>query len=137
MEETFPTMTWLELEPGMEVGMSNNKSVLERANAAVTRGDYEVFMSFCTDDTLWTFVGDRVLRGKEAVRQWMTEAYKQGPPELTVDNLIAEGEFVTAVGTVTTKDEDGKATRYAYCDVWRVRDDKLAELQAFVIEQND
>lgn len=114
---------------------ANNKSVLEQANAAVTRGDYEGFLSFCTDDTLWTFVGDRVLRGKDDVRRWMAEAYSQGPPELTVEHLIAEGEFLTAVGVVTTRGEDGKATRFAYCDVWRSRDGKLAELRAFVIEE--
>ncbi|HEY1187182.1 MAG TPA: nuclear transport factor 2 family protein, partial [Gemmata sp.] len=50
---------------------ANNKLVLEQANAAVTRGDYEGFLSFCTDDTVWTFVGERALRGKEAVRRWM------------------------------------------------------------------
>ncbi|MDY3561162.1 nuclear transport factor 2 family protein [Gemmata sp. JC673] len=111
----------------------NNKSVLEQANAAVTKGDYEGFLSFCTDDTVWTFVGDRVLRGKEAVRQWMAEAYTV-PPELTVDHLIAEGEFLTALGVVTMVGSDGKKERFAYCDVWRLRGGKLAELQAFVIK---
>ena len=115
--------------------MSDNKAVLEHANAAVTKGDYEGFLSFCTEDTLWTFVGDRVLRGKEDVRRWMAEAYRQGPPELTVDHLISEGEFLTAVGVVTTKGDGGKATSFAYCDVWRVRDGKLSELRAFVIEE--
>jgi ketosteroid isomerase-like protein len=103
-----------------------NKAVLEAANAAVTRGDQEGFLSFCTDDTLWEFVGDRTLRGKESVRRWMAASYSQGPPELTVDHLIAEGDFVTAVGGVTTRGEDGKAAHHSYCDVWRFRDGKLA-----------
>ena len=116
---------------------ASNKSVLEQANAAVTRGDYEGFLSFYTDDTLWTFVGDRVLKGKEDIRRWTAEAYSQGPPELTVDHLIAEAEFLTAVGVVTTADKDGKKDRFAYCDVWRLRDGKLAELRAFVIEEKN
>ena len=62
----------------------NNKSVLEDANVAVTRGDYEGFLAHCTDDTHWTFVGDQTLHGKEAVRRWMTAAYREGPPALTV-----------------------------------------------------
>jgi ketosteroid isomerase-like protein len=48
--------------------------------------------------------------------------------------MIAEGDFVTAVGEITSTDDAGKATRHAYCDVWRFRDGKMAELQAFVIE---
>lgn len=113
--------------------MKDNKVVLEEANAAVTRGDYEGFLSFCSDDTLWTFVGDTTLRGKEAVRRWMATTYKE-PPKLTVSHLIAEGDFVTALGDVTMRDEDGKVAQYAYCDVWRFRDGYMAELKAFVIK---
>lgn len=116
---------------------ANNKSVLEQANAAVLRGDHEGFLAFCTDDTLWTFVGDRVLRGKDDVRRWMAEAYSQGPPELTAEHLMAQGEYLTAVGVVTTRGEEGKKERFAYCDVWRLRDGKLAELRAFVIKEKD
>ena len=67
----------------------------------------------------------------------MAEAYRQGPPELTVDHLIAEGEILTAVGVVTMAGKDGKKERFAYCDVWRLRGGKLAELRAFVIEEGD
>jgi ketosteroid isomerase-like protein len=47
----------------------NNKAILEAANAAIAEGNYEGFLSFCADDTQWTFVGDKTLNGKEAVRQ--------------------------------------------------------------------
>lgn len=110
----------------------NNKAILQKANTAITEGDNEGFLSFCTDDTEWTFVGDKILRGKEAVRQYMAMAYVE-PPKFRVENLIAEGEFVTAVGKISMKDENGKMVDYSYCDVWRFRDGKMAELKAFVI----
>ena len=113
--------------------LEKNKAILEEANAAVARGDYEGFLSFCTDDTEWTFVGDRTLKGKEAVRQYIAKAYIE-PPKFTVENLIAEGEYLTAVGDITMKDEDGKAVLYSYCDIWRFRDEKFVELKAFVIK---
>jgi uncharacterized protein (TIGR02246 family) len=53
----------------------SNKAILEKANAAVTNGDYESFLSFCTEDTEWTFLGDQTLQGKEAVRKYMATAY--------------------------------------------------------------
>lgn len=111
----------------------NNKAILEKANAAVTAGDNEGFLSFCTDDTEWTFVGDQTLQGKEAVRQYMAKAYVE-PAKFMVEHFIAEGEFVTAIGTISMKNEHGKMVDYAYCDVWRFRDGKMAELKAFVIE---
>jgi ketosteroid isomerase-like protein len=111
----------------------NNKAILEKANAAITAGDNEGFLSFCNEDTEWTFVGDKTLQGKEAVRQYMATAYLE-PPKFMVQNLIAEGEFVTALGKISMKDEYGKTVDYTYCDVWRFRDGKMAELKAFVIE---
>ena len=111
----------------------NNKAILEKANAAITAGDNEGFLSFCTEDTEWTFVGDKTLRGKEAIRQYMATAYVE-PPKFMVENLIAEGEFVTAVGKISMKNEEGKRIDYSYCDVWRFREDKMVELKAFVIE---
>jgi uncharacterized protein len=111
----------------------NNKAILEAANAAIVAGNYEGFLSFCTDDTKWTFVGDKTLNGKEAVRQYVAETYIE-PPKFTVTNLIAEGDFVTALGDITLKDEDGKVSHYSYCDVWRFRGDKMVELRAFVIK---
>ena len=111
----------------------NNKAILEAANAAIAKGNYEGFLSFCADDTEWTFVGDRTLNGKEAVRQWMATTYIE-PPTFRVAHFIAEGDFVTALGDITMKDEDGKAADYSYCDIWRFRDGKIVELRAFVIK---
>ncbi|EJL89720.1 ketosteroid isomerase-like protein [Polaromonas sp. CF318] len=111
----------------------SHKETLQKASAAIVKGDYEGFLNFCTEDTQWTFVGDRTLRGKEAVRQWMAATYKE-PPKFEVHHMIAEGDFVAALGEITLKDDAGKAVRHAYCDVWRFRDGRMAGLRAFVIE---
>lgn len=116
--------------------VENNKSILEKGNAAISNGDNEGFLKYCTEDTKWTFVGEQVLHGKEAVRQWMASIYVK-PPKFDVRNLIAENDFVTALGYITMTNEDGVETQYAYCDVWRFRDGKMAELMAFVIESNE
>lgn len=59
------------------------------------------------------------------------------PPIVTVANLIAEGDFLTALGEVTMKDEEGKTALYSYCDVWRFHGDQIVELRAFVIKTGD
>ncbi|HYG19833.1 MAG TPA: nuclear transport factor 2 family protein [Ohtaekwangia sp.] len=109
-----------------------NKTILEKGNASIAKGDNEGFLAFCSDDTRWTFVGDKVLHGKHEVRRWMTATYIE-PPKFIVKNLIAEGDYVTALGDITMKDEAGRDTLYTYCDVWRFRDGKIVELTAFVI----
>jgi len=114
-----------------------NKAILEKGNAAVDEGNYEEFLSLCADDTEWTFVGDKTLKGKEAVRQWFATEYAVEPPKNTVAQLIAEGDFVTAVGDITVKDKDGKSAHYSYCDVWRFHEGKMVELRAFVVEETE
>ena len=115
---------------------TTNKQILEEANAAITKGDYEGFLISCTDDTTWTFVGEQTLQGKEAVREYMAATYLE-PPKFMVEQLIAEGDFVTALGKIDMKDATGEMASYAYCDVWRFRDGKMAELTAFVIEAKE
>ena len=109
-----------------------NKVILQKANEAVANGNYEEFLQYCTDDTKWTFVGDQVLNGKEAVRKWMSNEYIQ-PPQNEVKNLIAENDYLTVIGQIAVMNENGESIKYDYCDVWRFRDGKMAELMAFVI----
>ncbi|OON62099.1 ketosteroid isomerase [Massilia sp. KIM] len=109
-----------------------NKRVLQDANAAVSAGDNEGFLRHCTEDIVWTTVGGETLHGKEAVRRWMSESYRE-PPRFTVQHLVAEGDFVVALGSIEIEDEQGRAGNAAYSDVWRLRNGKLAELRAFVI----
>jgi uncharacterized protein len=109
-----------------------NKSILVKGNAAIAEGNNEVLLSFCANNTEWTFVGDQTLKGKEAVRQYMAKTYME-PPKFTVTSLIAEGDFVVALGEIALKNEAGRITNYSYCDVWRFKDGKIVELKAFVI----
>ena len=111
----------------------NNKIILIKANEAVSKGDYEGFLQYCTEDTKWMFVGDQVLKGKKAVRTWMLTQYIE-PPKFDVKNLISENDYVTALGQITMINEKGASVQYCYCDVWKFRDGKMAELTAFVIE---
>jgi ketosteroid isomerase-like protein len=56
------------------------------------------------------------------------------PPRFRVDRLIAEGDFVVAMGEITLKDDRGNDTHHSYCDVWRFHDGKMAALRAFVVD---
>ena len=114
----------------------SNKEILIIANAAVTEGDHERFLSYCTDDVVWEFVGDRTLQGKLAVREYMAVTYIE-PPKFMVEDLIAEGDLVTAIGTISLRAEDGEISDYSYCDVWRFNDGKMAALRAFVIANDN
>ena len=110
-----------------------NREIVEKVNAAFDEGSTEGFLSFCSEDVQWTIVGERTVKGKDAIRTWMA-AMDMEPPKFTVNNIIAEGDFVTAYGDMTMRDKEGKSVPYAYCDIYRLRDNKIVELTSFVVK---
>ncbi|UKT65040.1 nuclear transport factor 2 family protein [Pedobacter mucosus] len=108
------------------------KKILRKANAALSAGDYKRFLSFCSDESVWTFVGRKTLRGKAAINEFMKTAYPE-PPEFTVDQVISDGEFLTAAGKINIKGEDGSRKYYFYCNIWRFQEGQIYGLKAFII----
>jgi uncharacterized protein len=111
----------------------SNKAILQKANTAVSAGNNEEFLAFCADEIVWTTIGSGSLYGKDAVREWMAKEYVT-PPQFTVHSLIADGDFVVAVGEIASFSEEGRQIQNAYCDVWRFEAGKMIELNAFVVQ---
>jgi len=112
---------------------AKTKEIIEKVNASFAEGGVEGFLTHCADDVVWTMVGDRTTKGKSAIREWL-DSMDTEPPRFTVNHIIGEGDFVTAYGDMTMKDKDGQVVPYAYCDVYRFRNDKIVELTSFVIK---
>jgi uncharacterized protein len=112
---------------------AKNKEIVEEVNTSFAEGSVEGFLSHCADDVVWTMVGNKTTKGKNAIGEWMASMDTE-PPKFTVDNIIADGDFVTAYGDMIMKEKDGKTVPYAYCDIYRFRDGKIAELNSFVIK---
>ena len=112
---------------------ARNKEIVENVNAAFARGDTDGFLSFCTDDIVFQIIGDRSVKGQDAIRSWMASG-PQGPPTFTVDEVIAEGDVVIARGNMTMKGEDGTPEAYSYCDVYHFRGGQVADLSAYVVK---
>src|SRR5688572_15817202 len=112
---------------------ANNKEIVEKVNASFAEGGVESFLSFCADDVVWTIIGDRTVKGKGDIRERMASMDIE-PPKVTVENIIGDGDFATCYGNTTMNDKDGKAAPYAYCDIYRFRNIKIAELNSVVIK---
>jgi hypothetical protein len=46
-----------------------HKEILSKANEAIARGGFEGFLLHCTDETVWNFLGEKTLKGKEAPKR--------------------------------------------------------------------
>jgi ketosteroid isomerase-like protein len=113
--------------------MSTNTEIIEKVNAAFTKNDVEGWLSFCADDIEWTIVGEKSVKGKDAIRSWMASMDIE-PPKFTVNRVITEGDSGVAHGEMTMKDKEGKTSPYSYCDLYRFRNNKIVELLSFVVK---
>ena len=112
---------------------ANRKEIVQQINDGFRANDLEKVLSFCTDDLVWTMVGDTTVQGKDAIRKWMASMNPQ-PPQFTIQSAVAEGEFVITRGDMTMPDKkNGASIPYTFCDIYRFAGDKVAELTAFVI----
>jgi uncharacterized protein len=111
---------------------ARHKAIVEAVNEAMRGMDIEGFLAYCADDFVWTIVGDAPIRGKDALRTMMADGPSEAPA-FSVHSMVAEGDVVVAQGEMTMKDGRGDVP-YAFCDVWRFRDDMLVALDAYVVK---
>jgi ketosteroid isomerase-like protein len=112
---------------------TNRKEIVRRINEAFAENNLEKVLSFCTDDFTWTMVGDTTVRGKDPIRKWIASMNPQ-PPEFTIQDIVAEGDFVVTRGDMTMAEQtNGPSIPYTFCDIYRFAGDKVVELTAFVI----
>jgi ketosteroid isomerase-like protein len=111
----------------------NRKETVQRINEAFAENNLEKVLSFCTEDLIWTMVGDTTVRGKDSIRKWMA-SMKPQPPQIIVHQIVAEADVVIARGDMTMAErQDGPGIPYSWCDIYRFEGDKVAELTAFVV----
>ncbi len=110
----------------------NHKAIIQEVNMAFTENNLEGFLAHCADNVEWTMVGAMTTKGKDGIRQQMTDMNSE-PPKIITNNVIAEGEFATAYGDMTMK-EDGKTVSYYFCDIYRFQDDKIVELKTLMVK---
>ena len=68
-----------------------NKRIVEEINTSFIEGKPEDFLKHCSEDVVWTMVGDKTTKGLSAVREWMKQMDGFEPPKFTVDKMIADG----------------------------------------------
>lgn len=111
-----------------------NIASVERVNASFAAGNTEGFLDECTENVVWTMVGEKVTEGKAAIREWMAHCEGVEPPVFSVDKIIADNDSVVCYGDMTMKGEDGVADKYSYCDLYTFTGGKISDLRSFVVK---
>jgi len=99
------------------------------------KNDHGQILSCLTDDIEWTVFGAFHLTGKEAYDKAIDGAPELiDPPELEVVRIVEQGDVVMAELTGTAKRAAGGEMRMSMAEVFVMRDGKIAERRAWVVE---
>jgi len=113
-----------------------NKEIVRRAMAALGRGDYAGFLADADEDFAFTIAGatpfSGTIQGKQAVDEalhgLLGTKLEGGGIAMTIDNLIAEGEYVAAQAQGKARTKSGKDYNNTYCRVYRIVDGKVKSI---------
>ncbi|MGE3856805.1 MAG: nuclear transport factor 2 family protein [Dehalococcoidia bacterium] len=112
--------------------MSDHKRVVRAYMDAYARFDRATIGALLTDDVRWDVPGAFHIQGRDAFDAHIVDPYSDGPPQITITRLTEEDGVVIAEGRVRAARTDGSVVRLEYCDVFEMRDGKIARLISYL-----
>jgi len=118
--------------------MTTTRKFLTKFNQAWADNDVDTIVNSVTDDIHFKMVTDAEgIRGKEAFSSWLKDMSNNDfQMALTTDRVIIDGDQAAITGTMAMTKPDGTKSQFSYCDLYRLRDGKVAELMAFVMDHD-
>jgi ketosteroid isomerase-like protein len=119
--------------------MSRNKQTVVTYLDGFRKNDHAQILSCLTDDIEWTVYGGFHLTGKQAYDEAIEGPGFVEPPRLEVVRMVEEGDVVMAELTGSVRKDTGEVMRMSMAEVFVMRDGKITERRAWVIElkEND
>lgn len=113
--------------------MSNTKALVDGLFNAIDTQNTDQFVSYLTDDSVFTMGDAPSVSGKENIRTAVGQFFQsiKGLSH-TVDNTIATEDNLVTPGTVTyTRHDDSKLT-VKFCNVFNLENDKIKDYNVFI-----
>lgn len=121
------------------MGMAENKQVVLDFYEASARGDMEACFALLADDVTWSNIGTTrfsgTYDGKQAIMENLVGPLfgqlKAGIAS-RLEHMIAEGDTVVAQTAGQAETLDGTPYNNTYCQVFRIRDGKIAAVREYM-----
>jgi uncharacterized protein len=96
------------------------------------RGNTEFCLPYFSENIRWNILGEDTIIGKAEVLEVSKMKDLENYPQISIKNIIAEGNFVVieSEGKATTK--TGKPYNQMYCEVFRFENNMLEEITTYL-----
>jgi ketosteroid isomerase-like protein len=120
------------LQPTEDIAMSPDKQRLKDISEQFARGNMDFAEPYLADGITWNILGDGTIIGKEQVLEANKMARLETFPEITIKNIVGEGDFVVVESTGEARTKSGKPYNQAYCEVFRFMGEELQEITTYL-----
>ena len=114
--------------------MTPNKQTVQKYMDAFTRTDHAEILSCLTDDVEWLIPSAFQTKGKSEFDKQIEGEGFTGHPSIEVTRMIEEDDVVVAEGRVRVARKDGGTLHAVFCDVFVMRNAKIAHLTSYLME---
>jgi ketosteroid isomerase-like protein len=118
---------------------AENKDFIRHLFAEMSKGNVDAYLNSLAEDGRFIIIGTSkysgVFNGKqEFIDRVLVPLTSQldGELRLTIDNLIAEGDYVVMQSRGQSKTKAGKTYNNTYCHVFRLAEGKVQELVEYL-----
>lgn len=115
------------------------QDMLVAFNKAWVEQNFDHIVNAVTEDFSFRMAdGACNLKGKEDFRQWLNSMQCAGSKATTTVNppiIDGDGERAVLTGEIHVSGADGEQT-YAFCDVYKLHGDKIADLTGYCLKVN-
>lgn len=121
------------------MSIEENKRIIQAFFEAGNHGDIDTCLALMADDVTWTNIGSTAYSGTFAGKDVLL-ANLIGPVfgrlktgiQSSIDNVVAEGEYVVVQSRGKAETKDGKPYNNTYCHVFRLNDGKITEVTEYL-----
>ena len=120
------------------MSLTRNKQLIHAFYAAANSGDMDSCFELLADNVQWTNIGSTKFSGTYSGKDNLIEnllgpvfgGLKEGIFS-TIDNIVAEDEFVVVQLRGTAETKDGRPYNNTYCHVFKIENEMIVEVTEY------
>jgi ketosteroid isomerase-like protein len=121
------------------MGAGENKEVIRNMFAELSKGNADAFIGGLADNVRFTIIGTTKFSGtfngkQEFINKVLAPlaAQLEGGLTMTIDNLIAEGDYVAMQARGKSNTKSGGTYNNTYCQVFKLNNGKVQEVTEYL-----
>ncbi|WP_037324977.1 nuclear transport factor 2 family protein [Salinimicrobium terrae] len=116
--------------------MREKEEFIRDFNEAFSKNDLDFILNSMADDIVWNFTGEKTVKGKEEVREFLIPMSKVETLELELQQIITHGRTAAANGRMKIKEPSGEIKSFGFADFYvlnGMKSPKVKRMTSYVV----